>query len=120
MCVSSCDKRCHTEVGAPAEQDWRSLVVRNMSRRPRTETSTLVLGPVVTALLPVYQITMESTRRACAAHTPLPCTLVPLVHRVLPRPAVWTRLSDRIRTKIYPSASSVLDRPMGSVWGSSF
>jgi hypothetical protein len=50
-------KRCHTEVGAPAMQDCGSLVLRNMSRRPRTETSTLVLGPVVTALLRVYRIT---------------------------------------------------------------
>src|SRR5262249_49386563 len=62
MCVSSCDKRCHTEAGAPAEQDCRCLVVRNMSRRARTETSTLVLGPVVTALLQVYRRTPQSTR----------------------------------------------------------
>src|SRR5256886_16245959 len=75
MCVSRCDKRCHTEVGAPAEQDCRSLVVRNMSRRPRTETSTLVFGPVVTALLQVYRITTKPTSGECAAHTPTPALL---------------------------------------------
>jgi len=57
-------ERCHTEVGAPAKQDGGSLVVRNMSRRPRTATSTLVCGPVVTALLQVDQRTPKSTRGA--------------------------------------------------------
>jgi hypothetical protein len=55
-------ERCHTEVGAPAKQDSGSLVVRNMSRRPRTKTSTLVCGLVVTALCRVYRRTPESTR----------------------------------------------------------
>jgi len=55
-------ERCHTEVGAPAKQDSGSLVVRNMSRRPRTETSTLVCGLVVTALYRVYRRTPKSTR----------------------------------------------------------
>ena len=41
-------ERRHTEVGAPARQDYGSL--RNMSRRPGTETSHPVLGLVVTAL----------------------------------------------------------------------
>src|SRR5438105_11669548 len=68
-------KRCHTEVGAPAKQDNGSLVVRNMSRRPRTETSTLVFGPVVTALLQVYRITTKPTSGECAAHTPTPALL---------------------------------------------
>src|SRR3989441_12779617 len=38
------------EVGAPAKQERGSVVVRNMARRPRTATSPLVCGPVVTAL----------------------------------------------------------------------
>jgi hypothetical protein len=39
------NKRCHIEVGAPAKQDRGSAVVRNMSRRPRTATSTWYLDP---------------------------------------------------------------------------
>src|SRR5262249_15375366 len=104
MCVTSGDKRCHTEVGAPAEQDCRSLVVRNMSRRPRTETSTLVLGPVVTALLQVYRITPQSTRGACAerpihrypALLPRSCTVSVPAQRsrfTLMRRRMLTRLS---------------------------
>lgn len=46
-------------------QDYGSLILGNMSRRPRTETSTLVLGPVVTALLRVYRITTGPTRGEC-------------------------------------------------------
>jgi hypothetical protein len=39
------DTRCPIAVGAPVTQDWGSLVVRNMARRPRTATSPLVLDP---------------------------------------------------------------------------
>ena len=39
--VAHRNKRCHVEVGAPAQQDEDSAVVRTMSRRPRTETSGL-------------------------------------------------------------------------------
>src|SRR5262247_1459850 len=39
------DKRCHSEVGAPAKQDYRAAVVRHMSRRPRTETSPWYVDP---------------------------------------------------------------------------
>ena len=38
-------KRCHIEVGAPAQQDEDSAVVRTMSRRPRTETSPWYVDP---------------------------------------------------------------------------
>ena len=38
-------KRCHIEVGAPAKQDCRAAVVRHMSRRPRTETSSWYVDP---------------------------------------------------------------------------
>src|SRR5207244_10042101 len=47
--VLYCKERCHKEVGAPAQQDCGSSVYGNMSGRPVTETSTPVLGPVVTA-----------------------------------------------------------------------
>jgi hypothetical protein len=57
-------ERCHTEVGAPAQLDGSSLVVRNMSRRPRTATSPLVCGLVVTALGRVDRRTPQSTRGA--------------------------------------------------------
>src|SRR5438132_14285031 len=40
-----------------------------MSRRPRTETSTLVFGPVVTALLQVYRRTPKSTRGEGEGHS---------------------------------------------------
>ena len=49
-------------VGVPAKQDGGSLVVRTMSRCPRTATSTLVCGLVVTALFQVYRSTPKSTR----------------------------------------------------------
>ena len=64
-CESNSYKWCHTEVGAPAMQDYGSLVLGNMPRRPRTETSTLILGPVVTTLLRVYRITTGPTRGEC-------------------------------------------------------
>ena len=39
------DTRGPRAVGAPVTQDWGSLVVRNMSRRPRTATAPRVLNP---------------------------------------------------------------------------
>jgi hypothetical protein len=39
------DKRCHSEVGAPAKQDCRAAQRRHMSRRPRTETSSWYVDP---------------------------------------------------------------------------
>ena len=39
------DTRGPRAVGAPIEQDWGSLVVRNMPRYPRTATAPLVLDP---------------------------------------------------------------------------
>jgi len=55
-------ERCGPEGGAPAQLDGSSLVVRNMSRRPRTATSPLVCGRVVTALGRVDRRTSQSTR----------------------------------------------------------
>src|SRR5215470_10049427 len=47
MCVSHTipNKRCHSEVGAPAKQDCRAAQRRHMSRRPRTETSPWYVDP---------------------------------------------------------------------------
>jgi hypothetical protein len=39
------DTRGLRAVGAPVKQDWGSLVVRNMSGRPRAATAPLVLDP---------------------------------------------------------------------------
>ena len=39
------DKRCHSEVGAPAKQDCRAAQRRHMSRRPRAETSSWYVDP---------------------------------------------------------------------------
>ena len=39
------DTRCPIAVGAPGTQDWGSLVVRHMARRPRTATAPLVVDP---------------------------------------------------------------------------
>jgi hypothetical protein len=55
-------ERCHTEGGAPAQLDGSSPVVRNRSRRPRTATSPLVCGRVVTALGRVDRRTPPSTK----------------------------------------------------------
>jgi len=43
--VAHQNKRCHSEVGAPAQQDREAAVVRTMSRRPRTETSPWYVDP---------------------------------------------------------------------------
>src|SRR5262249_33419032 len=43
--VAHYNKRCHIEVGAPAKQDCRAAQRRNMSRRPRTETSPWYVDP---------------------------------------------------------------------------
>jgi hypothetical protein len=43
--VAHRDTRCHLEVGAPAPQDGDAAVVRTMSRRPRTETSSWSVDP---------------------------------------------------------------------------
>jgi hypothetical protein len=64
-------ERRHTEVGAPAKQDLKFLVLRNTSRRPGTETSNPVFGPVVTALPrtipqnhPTFSLAPEADRGA--------------------------------------------------------
>ena len=43
--VAHHNKRCHSEVGAPAKQDCRAAQRRHMSRRPRTETSPWYVDP---------------------------------------------------------------------------
>jgi hypothetical protein len=43
--VAHHNKRCHIEVGAPAQQDSDAAVVRHMSRRPRTETAPWYVDP---------------------------------------------------------------------------
>ena len=43
--VAHHNKRCHIEVGAPAQQDNDAAVVRHLSRRPRTETSPWYVDP---------------------------------------------------------------------------
>jgi len=69
-------------MGASAKQDGGSLVMRNRSRRPRTATSILVCGPVVTALRQVYRRTPQSTRGAWEGHShaPLPGTKEGVCH----------------------------------------
>jgi len=57
-----------TEIGAPAHQDGGSLVVRNRSRHPRTATSPLVCGLVVTTLGRVDRRTPPSTTGACKGY----------------------------------------------------
>jgi len=47
MCGAHCDMQCPMAVGAPAKQDWSSLVVQTMASHPKTATSPLVLDPGV-------------------------------------------------------------------------
>src|SRR6266516_4505965 len=50
MCGAHCDMPCPMAVGAPAKQDWSSLVVQTMASHPKTATSLRACGPRVTAL----------------------------------------------------------------------